>query len=370
VTRVLLVSHTGEPGGSNAVLASLLEHRPAGVEPACVFLAPGTEVDRTAAAGVPVAVVPTGRAREAWRVPRAVGALRGAIRAHRADVVFAHTTKAHVYGGAAAALEGRPYLWWQHKVPGQEPLLDAVADRIAASVVICSSEWTAAGQRARTPAADVRTVHPGTVLPPAVEDAGGSEVVLAARLQRWKRVELLLRAAPHVLRRVPDARFTVLGGADPAIDPGYPEELEALAAQLGVTAAVTFAGHVPDGAERIGRAALLAHAAEEEPFGLVLLEALARGRPVVAPRTGGAAEIVRDGVDGLLVDVADPQAFAGAIAGLLEDPARREAMGRAGRERVTERFTVERMAREAWELTLGVAATPRGARTPRAPRRG
>lgn len=357
MSRPLLVSHTGQPGGSNVVLLDLLTERPPDVEPACLFLAPGEVEGHAASLGAAVAVVETGRAREAWKAPRAVRALRGAIRAHRADVVFAHTTKAHVYASAAAALEGVPYLWWQHKLPGQEPALDAVADRLPAAAIVCSSHFTAALQRARTPRARVRTIHPGTRVPPVPPERpdGPPRVVLVARLQRWKRVELLLRAVPRVLDAVPEARFEILGGADPAVDPGYDEELRAEAAALGVDAAVTFAGHVPDARDRIAGAAVLAHTAYREPFGLIYLEALARRVPVVAPRAGGSAEIVRDGVDGLLVDVEDPGAFAGAIAALVRDPDRRARLGASGRDRVLERFTVERMAAEAWDLVHAVA---------------
>ena len=354
--RPLLVSHTGEPGGSNVVLLDLLAERPEAVQPACVFLAGGEVVERASALGTPVAVVDAGRARELWKAPRAVGALRGAIRRHRADVVFAHTTKAHVYAAAAAALEGVPYLWWQHKLPGQEPALDAVADRLPAGAIVCSSDFTAAMQHARTPGLRVTTIHPGTRVPPDVPPREAPPVVvLAARLQRWKRVELLLRAAPRVLEAVPGARFEILGGADPAVDPGYDEELRALAEAEGIAGAVTFAGHVPDAAERIGAAAVLAHTADREPFGLIYLEALARRVPVVGPHAGGSAEIVRDGVDGLLVDVEDAAAFADALATLLRDPQRRAQLGASGRERVLERFTVERMADQAWALVRDVA---------------
>jgi glycosyltransferase involved in cell wall biosynthesis len=86
----------------------------------------------------------------------------------------------------------------------------------------------------------------------------------------------------------------------------------------------------------------------------VLVEAMLGGVPVVAPRHGGPAEIVRDGVDGLLVDVERPEAVGEAVAALLADPERRAAMGRAGRERALERFTAARMAGEAWAVVRGV----------------
>jgi glycosyltransferase involved in cell wall biosynthesis len=175
------------------------------------------------------------------------------------------------------------------------------------------------------------------------------------RLQRWKRVELLLDAAPRLLIAEPNVRFLVVGGGDPAVDPDYPEELQRRAQTLRIAEAVTFTGHVAEAGDRIASLDVLVHTARLEPFGLVITEALARGVPVVAPRDGGPAEIVRDGVDGLLVDPEDPDALAAAILALLRDPERRRRMGAAGRARVSERFTEARMAEQAWRLAGRIA---------------
>jgi glycosyltransferase involved in cell wall biosynthesis len=86
----------------------------------------------------------------------------------------------------------------------------------------------------------------------------------------------------------------------------------------------------------------------------VLVEAMAGGVPVVASTHGGPAEIVRDGRDGLLVEVEDVEAVAGAVTGLLRDPARRNAYGAAGRERATTAFNADRAAVEAWSLAARV----------------
>jgi glycosyltransferase involved in cell wall biosynthesis len=353
--RPLLVSHTAAPGGSNTVLLAMLDRRPPDVEPACVFLADGPTRDAVRERGIPVALVETGRAQHVWRAPGAVRALRALIRDHAADVVFSHLAKAHLYAGPAAWAAGVSALWWQHALPGQQNLQHRVAERIGAAAIVCSSDFTADLQRRRTPATDVVRIHPGVPSAPQAPPGDGTRVGTVARLQRWKRIERLLDAIPLVHAEVPDARFEVIGGGE---DAAYEAELRSRGA------AVTFTGHVDDAGERMAALDVLVHTAELEPFGLVVAEALARGVPVVAPARGGPAEIVRDGVDGRLVDPDDAGALAAAIVGLLRDADLRRRMGEAGRAHVGERFSEERMVREAWRLAARVAAA-RPARRPR-----
>lgn len=360
--RVVHVVHSAQPGGSNEVLLSMLRHRPPGVECACVFLQGGPMASAAERLGAAVAVVDAGRAREVWRVPRVVGALRGAIRAVRADAVMAHVAKAHLYAATAAGLEGVPYLWRQPARRGEKPLLHEVAGRIPAAAVICPSDFIAAEQRARWPRTPVLRVHPGREvgdLPPPRRHraAAGDPLTLGivGRLQRWKRVELALRALPAVLREAPAARLQVIGDAWPGLDDDYPAALRAEAARLGVAGAVDFRGHVPAGAAAIADLDLLVHTAELEPFGLVLIEAMLRGVPVVAPRSGGSAEIVRHEVDGLLVDVTQTDRLAQGILALAADPELRTRMGSAARARAAERFTAERAAGELWSVVRSVA---------------
>src|SRR5919201_2915158 len=155
--RPLLVSHTAAPGGSNVVLLALLDRRPAGVDPACVFLADGPVREAVRERGVPVALVQTGRARHVWRAPGAARRLHGLIREHRADVVFSHLAKAHLY--AAPAARNVPALWWQHALPGQQPLLHRAAERLGAAAIVCSSDFPADLQRPRTPGTPGPPLH-------------------------------------------------------------------------------------------------------------------------------------------------------------------------------------------------------------------
>src|SRR5262249_28267990 len=120
-------------------------------------------------------------------------------------------------------------------------------------------------------------------------------------------------------------------------------ELERLAADLGLTEHVTFLGPVSDVPALLARAALFVLPSRTEGISLTLLEAMARGLPVVATRVGGNPEGVADGETGLLVPPADPASLSAAVLSLLRDPQRGRCMGQAGRRRAERHFEVGRM---------------------------
>lgn len=356
--RPLLVSHSAGPGGSNEVILSLLRHRPSEVEPTCVFLGDGPAAGSVRRLGIEVAVVEAGPMRALWRAPLVLSSLIRLIRSTDADVVFAHVPKAHAFASLASLAARVPYLWWQHDPPHVRPRVQAIAARLPARAVVCSSEFSAERFRSLGGRAPVLRVYCGTELGGRLpthrhERSEGAVVGSVGRLQRYKRHELLLQAARLVLREVPTTRFRIVGGPTPGVDPGYADELAALAGSLGGSAELT--GHVDDAPGRMAELDVLVHPAELEPFGLVLVEAMARGVPVVCRPEGGPAEIVRDGVDGLHCDPEDPHALAEAILTLVRDPALRSELARAAAARARSEFSAERMAREAWRIVEAVA---------------
>jgi glycosyltransferase involved in cell wall biosynthesis len=173
---------------------------------------------------------------------------------------------------------------------------------------------------------------------------GGGGVLFVGRLVRRKGVDGLIRAAAAARRPY---RVTIVGFG--------PEEaaLRALAGELGVAARVEFTGRVDDAelAHRYAAAdvfalpATLDERGDTEGLGVVLLEALAHGVPVVAADLGGITDIVENGVTGLLVPHGDPAALDAAIRRLLDDRALASRLAQAGAARVRERFGVESVAR-------------------------
>jgi glycosyltransferase involved in cell wall biosynthesis len=139
----------------------------------------------------------------------------------------------------------------------------------------------------------------------------------------------------------------VVGGTLFGLEQDYEHELKQEGARLLPAGSVHFLGHRPDLPEILADVDVLVHCPlTPEPFGLVLLEAMAMQVPVVATHAGGPKEIVNHGETGNLVPPGDTSALAAAILRLLENKSNRMTMGGAARRRVHERFSAESMVRQ------------------------
>jgi glycosyltransferase involved in cell wall biosynthesis len=167
--------------------------------------------------------------------------------------------------------------------------------------------------------------------------AGGTPSLLCVgRLIPIKGHSVLLRAFAQALRSRSGLRLE-LAGAGP-----LEGELRGLAGGLGIAPAVTFSGRVSPIGPAYDRSSIVVVSSFGEGFGMVALEAMERGRPVIASRVGGLPEIVTEGQTGLLVPAGDEDALTAAILELATDPERCNELGRAGRARAVEQFAEER----------------------------
>lgn len=222
------------------------------------------------------------------------------------------------------------------------------------------SQWVAQDQAAQgIPLGRGRVIYDGVDLAayanvPAKAEARAAlglpldrKIVLAlGRLVPWKGQDLFLRAMRRVADSTPDVLGVVAGAPEPySLD--FEPVLYALADELRLGDAVRFMGSVADPAIALAAADVVAHTSvSPEPFGLVMLEAMAVGRPVVTPAAGGGLEIVVHGETGLHYTPGDEDALAQALLTLLDDALRAEQMGAAGQERVAARFTPEQFVGE------------------------
>jgi glycosyltransferase involved in cell wall biosynthesis len=153
---------------------------------------------------------------------------------------------------------------------------------------------------------------------------------------------------------VPSAH-AVFVGVDLERGGEYQRELERTAERLGVRDRVVFAGRIEDAGRLLADVDVLALPSWTEGLPLVVLEAMARRRAVVATPVGGTPEVVVDGVTGLLVPPRDPDALADALRRLLADAPLRARMGDAGYERVQARFSADAMTGRVLEIYDAIA---------------
>jgi glycosyltransferase involved in cell wall biosynthesis len=372
VTSVLLLSPSAKAGGAERAFAALARSLPAaGIDPVAALLDEGPLEDWLAEAGCSTAVLRAGRTRQLHRTVATVARLRRLAADSGAAAIVSSMSKGHVYGGAAAAAR-LPAVWWQHGIPARSRI-EAVAARVPAAAIVCVSAASAGAQLRLTPRRRVVTINPGVPLERvrAARGAGAaikrrlgwdgvSVVGIVGRLQPDKGQELFLRAAAELAAAHVDVRFVVVGGAVLGWEGDYPERLRSLAAELGLGERIHFAGHQDDPYAWLDALDVVVQPAANDSFGLVVVEAMALGKPVVAVDAGGTSELVHDGVSALLVPQ-DPRALASAVGRVLADEALRDRLA-AGGELRAEVFSEERTALAFARLLQELAPAPRASR--------
>jgi glycosyltransferase involved in cell wall biosynthesis len=235
--------------------------------------------------------------------------------------------------------------------------LIAISDFVKGSLV-------SSGHRHRTThvvlnAIDVDDWHPGIGRNETRRELGLPEtapvLVTVCRLFAAKGLEELIQALAMIREEQPEVRLLIVGDDGP-LRGTYERALASLVHELGLDDHVVFTGRRSDVARLMAAADVYAMPSVDEPFGLVFLEAMAMERPVVALDNGGTPEVVEHGRSGLLSSPGDIEGFAANVLLLLREPELREQMGRFGRRRVEERFTIDRMARDTASVYRLVAS--------------
>ncbi len=175
--------------------------------------------------------------------------------------------------------------------------------------------------------------------------APDAEFVAAAvgELSESQGLEDFIYAAAIVARKFPAAKFLIVGAGDPK-SRNYRTHLVNLAARLNLTNQIIFTGWQNEMPTIYGAIDVFVSAAREEPFGLVIAEAMASGTAVVATKTVGANEISENKVTGILTPIQNPPTLAAAISELFENTRRREILGTAAQIKVKEKFSLDKMA--------------------------
>jgi len=190
-------------------------------------------------------------------------------------------------------------------------------------------------------------------------------VGVIGRLDWWKGHEYFLEAMAEVAQRIPDIRGVIVGEPENTpLNREYYQKLQSLTKSLHLEDKVIFTGFRGD-VPRLMSAldVVVLSSSAPEPFGRVVIEGMATGKPVVATAAGGVLDIIEDGVNGLLVPCQDSGAIADAVLGLLSDREQARQIGLAARRRVEEKFTVQSQVAAIQRIYDALLRMPKDRRT-------
>lgn len=374
--------------GSERLLVRLLASLDRGeVQPLVVLPADGPLRRELEALEVPVRIVPL-----SWWIPSThwnakeflaqleglrerADSLGSLLLAERVDLI--HTFFIVTLEGAlAAARMSVPHVWHSRGYFGSGfppayfddvRFLLSVVDLLADAVICMSrgieTQMAAACERARLrviydgydfdaflnrPAPDRAALRDRYGIPPQARI-----VATVGGIQRRKGQLDLVEAAAPLVREFPDLLFALAGTGT---DVEFRRRLDARIGELRLDAHFRFIGFERDIFNLLSISEMLVHPSHSEGFGLVILEAMAMGLPVVATRCGGPEEMIDHGVSGMLVPVGDPPALAAAVRALLSEPGREREIGQRA-ERSIRTFSLENTARATEALYRNVLAS-------------
>ena len=345
------------PGGTQRQMIALMERldrRLFRVYPVC-FHSAGAWFDRVAGFDEPVAVFPIfGFRRPA--TARQLFAFARWCRANAIAVLHTCDVYSNIFGLPGGALATVPVRIGSRRGLIETPGLQRVQRYAytAAHRVVGNSQAAAARLRVEgVPDSKIDVIPNGIDLAsfvPCRYSGRPRRILTVACLREEKRIDVLIAAAPTILAKYPDAEFWIAG------DGSCRELLVTLARDLGVLPRFRFLGHREDVAALLSEADLFVLPSRSEAFPNAVTEAMAAGLPVVATAVGGIPELVTDGQTGRLVPTGDPMALARAVLDLLDQPSRAAEFGRAGRRRIEQTYSFDRMVNAFSTLYLSELA--------------
>lgn len=335
-------------GGTVSHVATQVAHqRGLGLPVAVVAGSEGVLTERCRSVGADVFVdpgllpSPPARAGEPSAGARAVAA------AWNPDLIHSHLMHAGFVGHEVSRALRRPHVYTQHMYTPIDPLLQTVREVDAETHVIAVARFAHAEIAAHLRHPERAHLVLNGVDAPDPTDfrldraSAGPHILYCGRLSPEKGADVAILAFAEISRMLPEAMLHLVGtGPDQLL-------LERITLALGLNDRVRFYGSISGALHAGAGADLLLGPSRGDAASLVLLEAMASGIPIIATRVGGTPELVRDGIDGVLVDADSPEQLAGAALSVLRGD---ERMAVSARQRYETLFTAERMANE----TLGV----------------
>jgi glycosyltransferase involved in cell wall biosynthesis len=368
---MILMPLAEQRGGGEMMFWDLMQQgRNNGIQWLAIFLEDGPMVEQVRHLGIETLVIESGRLRHIHRFIASILRISAIARRENVDVIVNWMWITQIIGGLVAMLAGVPAVWYQLEVPHDQTLLVRLATLLPAKAIVTLSQDGQQAQAQIWPHRPTPLVYPGVALDrfePAVlpspaaarQQLGlpldGPLIGIVGRLQRWKGMHVVVQAMPQVLQTYSNAHCVIVGGKHD-LEPDYEEFLIKQITDLGLSNRIIMAGLQRNIPEWMQAMDVFVHASDKEPFGIVIIEAMALGKPVIAGNAGGPTEIITDGVNGLLTPYGDANKLAKAILRYLHEPEFAQNVGVAARQRAIE-FSTQHYAQNFIDVLY--SAVPR-----------
>jgi glycosyltransferase involved in cell wall biosynthesis len=332
-------------GGVETLLATLasLRHLCPAMEPHFALCFEGRLSRELISAGVPVHLLGRVRISQPWTAWRARRRLRELLRRERYDAVVCHMPWPLVIFGRTARDEGQKLIFWAHNDHSGRGWLERMARRTAPDLAISTSRFVGASLSNLYPNIQAKVIYAPLALADSPEAAqwrstvrreqgvdDGTVVILQVSRFEWWKGHLLHLQALSQLKTTREWVCWMVGGPQNPADQRHYDEVRSAANQLGLAARVRFLGQRSDVPQLLAGADIFCQPNQgPEPFGLVFVEALWAGLPVVTTALGGALEILDESC-GLLTEPASADSLAAALDRLIQSPELRSRLGQAG----------------------------------------
>ena len=372
---ILFVDHAEGLGGAERSLLLLMRHLdPSRWQPHLATVH-GSLAKAATSLNFPVHILPMPQLRrsplaliQGWSTSSELAQISRQI---NAIALHSNTVRAAFFTAAAAKLARKPFIWhyrdfWLSETKPAHRWIDLLLTRLlcrVSDIVLANSQAV----RAKLPCQEkglvvhngIETAHfsswdSSTLtfrqqlgIPPQTAVIG-----MVGRLRPWKGQRNFLQMAKGIHKQNPNTHFLIVGGNPFEAKDDYANELRQLARELGLETAVSFLGQLDDVRPALAAMDIFVHPGEPEPFGLVNIEAMAMGKPVVAWAHGALPDFVQHQDTGILVPhhLDMWPLFTASILNLVADPEKAKRMGEAGRQRVKAKFDIRQTAVRVAEI--------------------
>jgi glycosyltransferase involved in cell wall biosynthesis len=361
--KILIIQGYGyQRGGTVTFLQYLVKYiDKKKFEPIILFLSQGYLIDEFRSKGLMVKVINSGRLSNVIFLAITIFRIWWLIYREKIDIVFSNDCREHIYGGIAAYLAKIPRTMFWHGFFSSS-FFSRTALLIPSIVFVNNKETKLAIEKQGRKAIlislgieipDIQIPLNKNLKSELKIEENAPIITHVSLLMSWKGQEYFIKAAKYVLKTIPNAKFLIVGGTPEGLERTYEEELHKLVNELGITKSIIFMGHRKDVIQIMRFSDIIVHPViAPEPFGYVVIEAMAVEKPVIVSKIGTPKEIIEDGVDGILVPPRDSHAIGEAILRLLKDKKLSREMGIKGRKKVEKYFKVDRMVKKMekiWE---------------------